>query len=171
VKNLVIIIVALVVGCTPEKQRDREIMPIYQNTIGDIAFDKSKDDPQFIICHPYWTSPQYYQDKFQYEGELSAIKEEFAKMYDLTSLRGQDGFITIRFVVNCKGQTGRFRIYEVNKELKEFSFDVRISESLLNIAKHLSKWKIQKAQDGTPMDYYQYLTFKIENGQIKEITP
>lgn len=150
---------------------------IYQNTIGDIAFDEKLDNPDFIICHPYFISPQYYYTGLSYEGELFAIDSIFRSQYNLPKASGQSGIATIRFVVNCSGETGRFRFFGVNKELEECSFQDSIKQKLLAITKGLKGWKIMPSEgldnskNGDPLDYYQYLVFQLIDGQIKEIGP
>ena len=144
---------------------------VYQNTVGDIPFDRNMDDPDFTLCRPYFISPQYYWDKFNYGGEMSAIKTEFEEKYDFPKSTGQTGFLTVRFIVNCKGRTGRFRTFSVNSNLKEYSFKKEITNKLLEITRSLTEWKIQVSDGGLPRDYYQYLTFKLVDGRIQEITP
>ena len=54
-----------------------------------------------------------------------------------------------------------FCVISINKD---------ISEQLLNITKSLDGWVIGK-HEGKAYDYYQYLTFKIEDGELIEILP
>lgn len=155
-------------SCDSEQVKEKIV---YQNTVGDIAFDKDLDDPEFKICFPYCGSPQYYKSGLQYTGEMFAIKSEFLEKYNVPKVKGQTGFITIRFVINCEGESGRFRIYSVNTDLEEFTFNAEITNKLRIITSGLDSWEIKKFDDGNPMDYYQYLSFKIVEGQIIEIAP
>jgi hypothetical protein len=58
----------------------------------------------------------------------------------------------------------------MDNQYKEKQFDPRITNQLLEITKNLSGWKI-KEYHGSEIDYYQYLIFKIEKGEIIEILP
>lgn len=171
-KYLLLIVIISILSCNTEQDNvDYKIKSPYQNTVGDIPFDKNIDDPNFEICFPYFSSPQYYIKGINYDGEMYALKKEVLDKYNSEIIQGQTGFITIRFVVNCKGETGRFRSYTLNHNLEDYSFDRNIEDQILNMTSELSGWKVQTSNDGTPRDYYQYLTFQIIDAQILEITP
>jgi len=82
----------------------------------------------------------------------------------------ESGMIRIRFLINCKGETGRFRLVEAGYDYKEKQFDPYITDQLIKITKSLKGWKILSDKFG-PKDYYQYLIFKIDAGKITEILP
>lgn len=106
----------------------------------------------------------------QYEGEKSALDKVFATLYKPIEKAKDSGMVRIRFLVNCKGQTGRFRMISSGHDYKEKQFDKTITDQLMSITKSLTGWKIL-SDKSEPKDYYQYLIFKIEDGQIKEILP
>ena len=58
----------------------------------------------------------------------------------------------------------------MNENYEEKVFDKSITDKLLSIAKNLKGWKGKRIRE-KEIDYYQYLIFKIENGQLKEILP
>ena len=139
--------------------------------IGNITFDEKTDRKDFILCdenHVY----QYFNDSkgFQYEGEKLAIEEEFQKKYNVENIKKENGWVRIRFVVNCNGESDRFRILTANYDYKPIEIDKNITSQLLSITKSLNGW-IPKAINGKKIDYYQYLTFKIKDGKIDEILP
>ncbi len=55
-------------------------------------------------------------------------------------------------------------------DYKSKKFDSKIKNQLLAIVKNLDGW-IPRKKNNQNLDYYQYLTFKIENGQIIKILP
>ncbi len=73
-------------------------------------------------------------------------------------------------MVNCQGETDRFRLISADENYNEKTFAKSITDQLLDIAKSLNGWKVKKMKE-KDIDYYQYLIFKIENGQLKEILP
>ncbi|HEY5825628.1 MAG TPA: hypothetical protein VIT44_14740, partial [Cyclobacteriaceae bacterium] len=87
----------------------------YPDHVGDIAFDAKLDDPEFRICAEHSVYLQYYNfgKGVQYKGEKPAIEEHFKEVYS-NKMPSETGYITIRFVVNCAGKTGRFRVQEMN---------------------------------------------------------
>ncbi len=144
----------------------------YLAMVGDIEHDPTLDDPEFTLCNEKNTY-QYHNlnGDMQYEGEKYALKKFFASQYKPVNKAKDSGMIRIRFLVNCKGQTGRFRIISSGHDYKEKQFDKAITDQLMTITKGLKGWKVLSEEGGNPKDYYQYLTFKISEGQIKEILP
>ena len=82
----------------------------------------------------------------------------------------ESGFITIRFIVNCEGQTGWFRMQEMDENYKANKFNKIILDELALLTKQLNGWEIAEDR-GKKFDYYQYLTFKFKNGKLIEIMP
>jgi len=106
----------------------------------------------------------------QYEGEKYALVQTFSSQFKADPKIKDSGMIRIRFMVNCKGQTGRFRMISSGYDYKEKQFNKKITTQLMTITKSLTGWKILTDKK-VPKDYYQYLLFKITDGQIKEILP
>jgi len=156
----------LLVNCATDKDK-----PKYLRWVGDIEADAKIDSETFQLCYSEARVKQYFNfsQGMQYEGEKTAIAEAFRSTYKAVDVM-QSGWIRIRFIVNCKGQSGRFRLTASNAQYEEQTFDVRITEQLLSITRSLNGWKPLPDKDD-PRDYYQYLTFKIENGVLKEILP
>ncbi|HNP54087.1 MAG TPA: hypothetical protein PKK69_05705 [Ferruginibacter sp.] len=143
----------------------------YPAYVGDIAFDSTQDHRENNPCFD-WRVFQYFNDGngMEFEGEKPAIERSFAAQYKSPLLEGETGLVRIRFLVNCKGQTDRFRIIAMDENYQEKTFAISITDQLLAITQSLKGWKIKKIR-GFAVDYYQYLIFKLENGQLKEILP
>ncbi|SHK73182.1 hypothetical protein SAMN04488007_3703 [Maribacter aquivivus] len=136
------------------------------NNVGDIDFDSSIDNSEFVVCNEEYIV-QYYSAGTYYEGGKKAIKKELRELITHLDFE-KSGIITFRFIVNCKNQTGRFRIKMVNTDLKETSFNSsnikQIQESIKNLKDwHAGKWNNQ------PLDTYYNLSFKIQDGKITDI--
>lgn len=144
---------------------------IYPNYVGDIAFDSTRDNKEINPCIPLRVF-QYFNDGngMEYEGEKPAIERAFATQYQCPVLAGETGLIRIRFLVTCKGATDRYRMIAMNVAYTEKQFDARITQQLMAITQSLKGWKVKKIR-GIAVDYYQYLIFKMEDGQLKEILP
>ncbi len=145
--------------------------PKYLRWVGDIAYDPKTDKADFQLCTPD-DIKQYHNFGFGflYKGEKIGLEEEIKSQYNEQNAAAQSGWLRIRFVVNCRGETDRFRIIGMDNNKAAFTFDKSISEQLLSICKSLNGWLILPDQDA-PKDYYMYLSFKLENGKIKEILP
>lgn len=151
-------------------QKSKAQKSVYPNHVGDIAFDEKTDDPNFKICLS-GRIPQYYEfgKSLQYKGEKPAIDKHFEILKQNEST-AESGYITIRFIVNCEGKTGRYRIEEMNNDYQPMSFDKKLVEKILTLTRELDGWHVGGDQ-AHPVDYYQYLTFKIEGGKLIEIMP
>lgn len=157
----------VLMSCQIEKSMSK-----YPVTVGDIEFDEKLDDPLFKKCiSDKLVSLQYYQGskQFDYKGEKLAIIEKLEKE-KISSKNKMNGYITVRFLVNCEGKTGLFRVQQMNAELKEMVQDKELEDMLLQFTKSLDGW-IPKEIKGLKVGYYQYLTYKIENGKVSEVLP
>lgn len=163
-----ILLIPLLASC----QADKSALSKYPVQVGDIVFDEKLDDKNFKKCNPKESyGYQYYNDSkgFEYKGEKLKIEKELEAL-QLKSLGKENGYITIRFLVNCEGKTGLFRIEEMNEEYLKTNFDEKFLDALFKFTKNLNGW-IPKEIQGKKIDYYQYLTFKIKHGEVSEILP
>lgn len=127
------------------------------------------DDPTFTVCDEQFIFEYYnFQKGFQFEGEKIALINYFRTHYK--ALAKDNGYFTVRFVVNCKGETGRFRTETMSFSYQPVEMDEETTNQLLKLCKELKGWGIGIYQEKA-RDYYQYLTFKIEEGQLTEILP
>ncbi|MBK9734238.1 MAG: hypothetical protein IPO92_04430 [Saprospiraceae bacterium] len=143
----------------------------YLSMVGDIEYEATLDDINFTLCDEKKTK-QYHNlnEELQYDGEKYALVKIFTTQYKPTDEARDSGLVRIRFMVNCKGQTGRFRMISSGYDYKKKQFNKVITDQLMTISKSLAGWKILSDKSGAK-DYYQYLIFKIKDGQIKEILP
>ena len=149
----------------PEKEE-------YLRWVGDIEQDNTIDDESFSICNGEENVLQYFNLSGgpQYLGEKPVIERLFADTYQIDSIQGEDGWLRIRFVINCEGKAGRYRLLEADENYQSVEFNDAISSKLLEITQSIEAWPIQYRRE-KPIDYYYYLTFKLKDGQIQEILP
>lgn len=152
---------------TNEQKTSKE----YPLQVGDISFDSKIDDPDFKVCDDNNVLQYYNLGKgLQYKGEKSAINKYFKRGLKSTGLKEDTGYITIRFIVNCKGEVGRFRVQKMDNDFNEKEFSADFEKQLLKLTKQMSGWMVGE-YEGKIYDYYQYLTFKSESGNLVEIMP
>ena len=141
------------------------------NVVGEIFQDSILDNPNFKICQNQDGIVQYYAfPEKTYRGEKSTLIQHFKNGYHPVQTINETGLIRIRFVVNCDGETGRFRLLAMDSEYQKKEFSSNIIRQLLALTKSYKGWKAMQA-NGNYRDYYQYLIFKIENGQLIDILP
>jgi hypothetical protein len=132
------------------------------------------DNADFKICNESMVKQNYVRYSSDlppsFPGEKRGLEYEILSKYSYPENTEQNGYITIRFMVNCKGESGRFRLEEMDFQYQPKKFDNKVSEQILKIVKDIKGW-IPRSQGEIKYDIYQYLTFRIENGQIKMILP
>ena len=164
--KIVLFLFPVIISCQSKKH-----ISGYLSNIGDTEFDSKTDNPDFKLCFDTYVY-QYFNDTngLQYQGEKYALDKIFFEKYKNQNIKGETGLVRIRFIVNCKGETDRFRIIGMNENYKPKKFNHKITKQLLQICKNLDGWKPKTIQNRN-IDYYQYLIFKIHNGNLIEITP
>jgi len=161
-----IFILFFTISCSKTKSEQKHF-----NDLGEISFDSKIDDVNFLICQEDKTFPFNYGGVgLVYNGEKRALAETFYEYYSYPKTQGQTGYITIRFIINCEGKTGRYRLSEMDINLKEKKFDKNITKQFMNITKKLDGWQ-PFVYDEKTWDYQQYLAFKIIDGELKKVLP
>ncbi len=157
--------ICLVASCWNESEDSP-----YPRQVGDIAFDAALDDPEFMVCNEKRAQQYYAFRTSAFQGEKPAVEQYFEERFQGIETDGEDGYITVRFIINCEGKAGRFRLQEMGMDYKEKQFEHSIGPQLLELTKKFDGWN-SIVHKGQPYDYYQYLTFKIQGGKITEILP
>src|ERR1700760_3299582 len=96
--------------------------------VGDLKFDPKTDDPNFQICFPEYIN-QYYGMGTSYKGGKKEIRRYFMSHFKYDpAFSSINGYITIRFIINCKGQTGWFRIKQIDQYYQPANFNKRMAD-------------------------------------------
>jgi hypothetical protein len=84
----------------------------------------------------------------------------------------KNGFITFRFTVNCKGQISRFKLYLLDENYADTTFEKDLVLLLYDFIKGLNGWKIVKDKSAQHIvNYNSYFSFQIKNGKIISVAP
>ncbi len=172
-KHLLLVILTIFISsCKGQEEVRKTEKNEYLRWVDDIAFDPELDDSTFVLCNGEQKVFQYFNDSkgMLYEGGKPAIDSAFAKNYSPENSWSDSGLVRIRFIVNCKGEADRYRLLTADFNYKLKAMDERITDQLMQITKSLEGWETMYLRD-QPVDYYQYLLFKIKDGQIINILP
>ncbi|VXC31752.1 MULTISPECIES: hypothetical protein [Chryseobacterium] len=154
-------------------QTEKTTVSKYPVHVGNLEFDEKIDDPNFKRCLPEGSYAYQYYNGYslgiEYKGEKLEIIRTLEKG-NIQSSKDINGYITVRFVVNCEGKAGIFRMQQMDEEYRKKELDKKLSEQILSFTKKLNGW-IPKEIEGRKVDYYQYLTYKIKHGKVSEILP
>jgi hypothetical protein len=167
---IILFLFSILLSCKSEKKNEEK--QEYSRWVGDIEQNDKIDELDFKVCNGDNKIFQYFNLSKGpvYKGEKSTILNTFNSKFRPLTNKEQNGLIRIRFIVNCEGKTGRFRVLQSNYNYQKFEFDKRIVTQLVDITKGIKNWEIQYRNE-LPIDYYMYLIFKITNGQLTEILP
>ena len=169
-------------------QAQPTIDPQRHDNVGDIAFDPALDDPSFHLhdstrVWQYYNSTAYWLDhkdsitrfiRGRYHPPADAANAtntaNAANTAIATTAANQSGWLTIRFIINTEGRTGRFRLFEMDSTYQPIHFDPRISSALLAAIKDWPGWQPAHNNERR-FDTYQYVTFRLRQGRITTISP
>ncbi|WP_026933295.1 hypothetical protein [Christiangramia echinicola] len=135
------------------------------HSIGELS-SNTEIDGDFKVCDED-KIPNYYSMDTDYEGGKKAIKNEL--LSNLQNLKFEDsGLITFRFIVNCEGEIGRFRIQSTDLKLEKIEIDSEKLKTLEYALVSLKKWNPAKNEFNS-YDSYYVLNFKIRDNRVVDI--
>ena len=137
----------------------------YGYDVGDIAFDPAQDDPSFKLC----SEPNNIYGRgaivLDSGNAFDILQEQFVFSSEYSEF---SGFIMIRFIMNCNGETGRFRTYPMNFDFSPNHGPSSLINQILDLVTDLKGWRHRHAEH-QDQDCTKYINFKIQNGKIDAI--
>jgi len=160
------ILILMIIGTS---SCDYYIVNQHKNHVGVI--DSSFGDDGFKACFEEKIFPNYYgYNRTGYKKGKNALIKHIKEGYDNLGYTSDSGYITFRFLVNCKGEAGRHIVETVGEDYKTKSFNDEYLELLLELIKDLKEWTPLSFY-GDQYDSFNYISLKIENGELVEILP
>lgn len=171
-KNLLVILLLFFTFWSCQTDKNDGETQQYLRWVGDITYNEHTDTSDFRVCNGDDNVLQYFNlgEGPVYSDEKATILRTFKEQYKTLPNNKENGLIRIRFIVNCKGKAGRFRVLQSDYQYQQIEFDSEIVSQLLNTTQAIEQWKILYRND-IPVDYYMYLIFKISDGQLTEMLP
>lgn len=138
--------------------------------VGWIQFDAKRDNKDFKLCDEN-NIQEYYQVGTRYDEGLKSVRRFFQRYApDTFSKKLSNGYLTIRFVVNCRGETDRYRVWATDLEMKPQQVPQETQKKLTDALRAMGSWNPGE-YNGIAYDSYAFLTFKILDGKITDILP
>lgn len=78
------------------------------------------------------------------------------------------GILNLRFHINCDGQVGNMEVNELDNDFEKSSLTEELVDQLIELISQSKNWETFADED---YNYYMYLNFKIEDGNVTEIVP
>ncbi|PCI93398.1 MAG: hypothetical protein COB15_16485 [Flavobacteriales bacterium] len=138
----------------------------------NLIFSQQKDAP-FTLCDDGSVHP-YYHPELKYKGGFWEIKQHFQSTYSTAKfqvLKNNSGIVTVQFNVNCKGETGDFKIRQCDLDYQPITLNKKITDYLMTKTIELKDWIIAKDEDGKIVNSQKFFSFRIKEGILLEILP
>ena len=137
-----------------------------EKRVGDLPITSTHEFADFSFCHEDYIY-QDYQINTDYAGGKRAIKSELEDIFPINTLT-ESGLLTIRFIVNCKGETGIYRSKMIDSSLEEVDISNKDLTQIYTAISALDRWKPGSVR-GEPADSYYQVSFKLLNGEVIDI--
>lgn len=131
--------------------------------------DEAKFSEGFKTCDEKYIIQYYNPERATYSEGKNGLRKFIMSNYENRNYI-DSGYLNIRFVINCKGEAGRYIIHENDLNLKPKKFNKDLVHQLFELTTQLKKWNPNFTHDEF-RDSYMYLSYRIENGNITEIIP
>jgi len=133
------------------------------------AFDK---DIPLSLCMVNNRMYDYYNGSQveRYRGGKKNIWDITKRQLKEEKLFNESGYLTFRFIVNCKGQAGKYITEEADLDFQRKEFNSETATHFYKILRSMEDW-IPTNINGEDVDAYFYLTFKLKDGKLIEILP
>lgn len=130
------------------------------------------DHSNFELCNEEIRIGDYYNcdNRGQLIGGKGAWWRILKKDLKPEKLKNESGYLTFRFVLNCKGEVGRFMTEESDLDFNKKQFDKETVTHFYNIVYQQKNWQACTG-DKISQDAYTYITFKLKDGKVIEILP
>lgn len=102
-----------------------------------------------------------------YKGTKLNFREFILSNFDNKGFT-DSGMLNLRFHINCNGQVGNMEVNELDNDFEKSSLTEELVEQLIILVSQSKNWETFAGED---YNYYMYLNFKIEDGNITEIVP
>ena len=157
------------IGCLGKSVIDPidDKFPSLDHDLSFIPFNKALDNADFMICD----SSRFHSGRngIQYVDGSNKLRKDITTNYSYhKAYESFNGFIVIRFLVNCKGKTGRYRAQSLNLDFSPAKAPADLIEHSLDLIKDLDNWKKHPAVD-SKKEFSKYINLKIKNGKIEHV--
>lgn len=123
----------------------------------------------FEVCNEDYIFQYYNSERVTYSKGKNGLRNFILSNYKNKNYT-DSGYLNIRFVINCKGEAGRYVIHENDLNLEPKAFTKDLKDQLFELTTQLKKWN-PNFYRGIYHDSYMYISYRIENGSITEIIP
>ncbi|WP_155995179.1 hypothetical protein [Tenacibaculum ovolyticum] len=146
------------------------IYGLISHNVGEIKYDKSINKLTFKVCNEKRIF-EYYSVSTSYQKGRKQMRKDLLNILNKENLKleNKTGYITFRFVINCKGESGWYRVNSTTEDYKEAVFKKTEINKLKGAILKLKNWKVGRLKNNKKVDSYYQINFKIKEGVIEDI--
>ncbi|WP_109301607.1 hypothetical protein [Aquimarina sp. AU474] len=142
----------------------------YPHYIGYLDPQKTVSSTNFEICSEERIFKTHHgAPKIAYAINKGVFKNNILSAYTNSQFT-DSGYLNFRFIINCKGEPGRFEVIQMDLNLEETKLHKKLVDQFFELTAQSRHWNIFTYKEEA-RDYYMYVSYKIENGEISEILP
>ena len=123
----------------------------------------------FEVCDESRIAQYYNPQRATYSMGKNGLRKFILNNYENKEYK-DSGYLNIRFIINCKGEAGRYIIHQNNLDLEPTELNEDMVSQLFQLTRQLKKWNPNYIRNQY-RDSYMYISYRIENGEITEIIP
>ena len=157
-------------GCASENKVVRTAIaetPTRNHDLSYTPYDAKIDHPNYIICDS--TGISSGRNRLQYIGGTNKLRKDIrAKYVYRQAYETFTGYIVIRFLVNCEGQSGRYRAESLNLDFSPSNAPADLLDQVTELLKNLDNWT-KSAVNDPKKEYSKFINLKITNGKIQYV--
>ena len=147
------------------KEKEKENPKYYR--IGSINKEIATRVDNFEICGERIIGFYHSSAPEIYNGDKNNFRKRLLESYD-NNRYSDSGYLNLRFYINCKGDVGYLEVNELDLNLEKTNLDESMVRNLVDLVVLRDNWNPFYNEEA---NYYMYLNFRIENGEITEILP
>lgn len=141
---------------------------LFTERVAYIDSETSLKSENFETCSDY-IFDYYNPERATYSKGKNGLRKLVLENYQNKGY-SDSGYLTFRFLINCKGESGRYVIHQNDLELEPTKLNYDLVQQLYTITLLLDQWNPNIIEEEA-VDSYMYITYRIEHGEITEILP
>ena len=142
-------------------------IPIVNHDLSYIPYDAKVDQADFVICDS--TDFRSGRNGIQYIGGSNKLREDInSNFVSNKKYETFNGYVVIRFLVNCEGKSGRYRTQSLNLDFSPVKAPSGLLSQTTQLIKNLDTWEKHSLNDSR-MEFSKFINLKFNNGQIQHI--
>lgn len=142
-------------------------IPLTKHDVSYIPYNIKPDNPNYIICDS--TNIRSGRNRLQYIGGSNQLKQDIIASYSFKpAYQSFNGYIVVRFLVNCKDQSGRYRAQSLHLDFSPVTAPSDLLASTLALVQSLDNWTKSPTKD-SKSEYSKFINIKFSHGQIQHV--